>query len=71
MLILVTVGCLILHQRYIRNFNGYANFIIDISSDQGQSQNTGDFEEEIDIEVESTGDNIHISPSKPRYMCNL
>lgn len=62
---LVTVGCLILHQRYVRNFALLANLVSDMSSDQEQT--TQEVEPESETEAEFTVDDIpQRSLTKPR-----
>ncbi|XP_028148362.2 integral membrane protein GPR155 [Diabrotica virgifera virgifera] len=52
---IVTVGCLILHQRYRRRFTRYMDLSHDIASDQEQSQSTP--------EAETTADTAALSPN--------
>ncbi|XP_018569986.1 integral membrane protein GPR155 [Anoplophora glabripennis] len=52
---IVTVGCLILHQRYRRRFSRYLDLANDVASDQEPSQSTP--------EAETTTDTAVISPN--------
>lgn len=51
----MTVGCLILHQRYRRRFSRYLDLANDVASDQEPSQSTP--------EAETTTDTVIISPN--------
>lgn len=59
---LVTVGCLILHQRYVRNFRRYSDFVNDITSDQEQSQSTPDAEMETEVEYATDNAVANVPP---------